>query len=62
MAVGEPSGCVGSPDVDGNGSVNGADLAALLSSWNQNGGPADVNCDGVVNGADLSELLSSWSI
>lgn len=62
MAVGEPSGCAGDPDIDGNGSVNGSDLASLLSSWNQNGGPADVNCDGIVNGADLSELLASWSI
>ena len=62
VAVGEPSGCAGNPDIDGNGSVNGADLAALLSSWNQNGGPGDINCDGIVNGADLSELLASWSI
>ena len=62
VAVGEPSGCAGNPDIDGNGSVNGADLAALLSSWNQNAGPGDINCDGIVNGADLSELLASWSI
>ena len=61
IAVGEPSGCTASPDIDGNASVNGADLAALLSEWNQSGGPADLNCDGIVNGADLTEMLSAWT-
>jgi hypothetical protein len=61
IAVGEPSGCTATPDIDGNASVNGADLAALLSEWNQNGGPADLNCDGIVNGADLTEMLSAWT-
>lgn len=62
IALGEPSGCTASPDIDGNASVNGADLAALLSRWNQNGGPADLNCDGTVNGADLTEMLAAWTI
>ncbi len=50
--------CAG--DIDGNGSVNGLDLAALLGSWGASGGAADVNGDGTVNGADLAVLLAEW--
>jgi hypothetical protein len=42
-----------SADLDGNGVVDGADLAGLLSQWGAQGGPADVSGDGVVGGADL---------
>ncbi len=46
-------------DINNDGSVNGADLAMLLSQW---GGPgsADLNSSGGVDGADLSILLSNW--
>jgi hypothetical protein len=45
-------------DLNGDGTTNGADLAALLSGW---GTPAgDVNDDGTTNGADLAALLSGW--
>jgi hypothetical protein len=50
-------------DVDGNGSVNGVDLAAVLATWGTSGTRqpgADVNRDGIVNGADLAEVLSDW--
>jgi hypothetical protein len=49
--------------VDGNGSVNGVDLAAVLATWGTSGTRqpgADVNRDGIVNGADLAEVLSDW--
>ncbi|MFM7133157.1 MAG: hypothetical protein ACKO0W_02445 [Planctomycetota bacterium] len=46
-------------DLDGNGVVNGADLAILLGSWGT-AGPGDLNGDGVVNGADLAILLGNW--
>jgi len=46
-------------DLNGDGVVNGADLAALLIQWGTNG-PADLNNDGVVNGADLATLLTNW--
>jgi hypothetical protein len=52
-------GCV-SGDIDCNGVVDGADLAALLSAWGQPGGPADLNGDGTVDGQDLATLLGSW--
>jgi hypothetical protein len=46
-------------DLNGDGVVNGADLAILLGQW---GGPgsADLNGDGVVGGADLALLLAAW--
>lgn len=53
-----------SPDLDGDGRVNGADLALLLTAW----GPcspkkacrADLDGSGSVDGADLAILLAAW--
>ncbi len=49
-----------SADINCSGSVDGADLAIMLSQW---GGPgtADLNGSGTVDGTDLAQLLSSWS-
>ena len=48
-------------DLNGDGSVNGADLALLLNQWGSTKpSNADINGDGVVNGADLAMLLNSW--
>ena len=49
------------PDINGDGSVDGADLAILLSNWGAIGGPADINHDQAVNGMDLGMLLGAWS-
>jgi len=46
-------------DINGDGVVNGADLAALLTQWATNGS-ADLNNDSIVNGADLAILLTNW--
>ena len=46
-------------DLDGDGSVNGADLATLLANWGA-AGAADLNGSGAVDGADLATLLASW--
>jgi len=48
-------------DLDGSGTVDGADLGGLLSAW----GPclscsADLNGNGTVDGVDLGTLLASW--
>ncbi len=55
-------GCVG--DLNGDGLVDGADLAAILGSWGDcDGGdcvPADLNGDGLVDGADLAAVLGNW--
>jgi hypothetical protein len=48
------------PDLNGDGEVDGADLGIMLSSW---GTPAaDLNADGSTDGADLGVLLSAWGV
>ena len=48
-------------DLDGNGHVDGADLAILLNLWGSTKPtPADLNQDGIVGGADLATLLNAW--
>ncbi|MDA0803800.1 MAG: hypothetical protein O2819_08645 [Planctomycetota bacterium] len=48
-------------DLNDDGSVNGGDLALMLSAWgNCNFCPADINQDGAVDGADLTMLLTAW--
>ena len=52
--------CMG--DLSGDGTVNGADIGLLLSSWGYCGSacPYDINHDGAINGGDLGLLLSDW--
>jgi hypothetical protein len=69
----------GSPDINGNGvldqcecpsdinasgSVDGGDLAILLSAWGpvKPGHVADIVSDGIVNGADLAIMLGEWGV
>ena len=47
-------------DLDGNGIVNGADLAILLANFGGEG-PGDLDGNGSVDGVDLAILLQSWS-
>jgi len=47
------------PDLDGDGSINGSDLALLLGAWG-GAGSADLDLDGVVGGGDLAILLGAW--
>ncbi len=57
-------GCADSPDLDGDGQVDGADLGLLLSGWGQclrGCCVGDLNGDGVVDGADLGALLGAWT-
>lgn len=55
--------CVRSPDINGDGLVNCADLAILSSEFGESGSDlsADINGDGGVNVSDLSLLASHWS-
>ncbi len=48
-------------DIDGDGLVNGADLAQLLARWETDDEIADMNGDGVVNGADIADLLANFN-
>lgn len=47
-------------DLNGDGSVGGADLGLFLGSWGDSPCDADVNGDGVCNGADLGVILGAW--
>jgi hypothetical protein len=47
-------------DLDGNRSVDSADLGQLLASWGTAGSAADLNGDGLVDDADLGVLLAQW--
>jgi len=53
------------PDLNGDGLVDGADQGILLGAWSPRGTapnhPADLNGDHTVNGADLGLLLGAWS-
>lgn len=49
----------GTGDLNCDGTVNGADLGALLGQWG-GAGSADLNGDGIVNGADIGLLLGHW--
>jgi hypothetical protein len=46
-------------DLNGDGTVNGADLGILLGGWNQ-AGATDLNGNGTTDGADLGILLGAW--
>ncbi|MFK7961039.1 MAG: PQQ-dependent sugar dehydrogenase [Phycisphaerales bacterium] len=51
-----------SPDLDGDGDVDFADLLAMLSAWGPCAGcPADLDQDGEVGFADVLSLLSAWT-
>jgi predicted dienelactone hydrolase len=47
------------PDLDGDGRIDGLDLGILLSNWG-NPGRGDLDGSGAVDGADLGALLSAW--
>ena len=48
-----------SADLNGDGTVGGADLGLLLAGWGEPG-PTDLDGDGTTNGADLGLLLAAW--
>jgi WD40 repeat protein len=47
-------------DLDGDGVVNGGDLASLLGEWQESNASHDFDGNGLVDGGDLSILLASW--
>ena len=53
-------GAVSPADINHDGRIDAADLAAVLSAWGSTSGDADINNDGVVNAVDLSFILSGW--
>jgi hypothetical protein len=59
---GAACGCAA--DLDGNGGVDGIDLAIILNRWGTDGGKdypnADIDGNGTIDGADLAQILGSW--
>ena len=53
-----PSDCPG--DLNGDGTVYGADLALLLAVWNSDDPTADIDGNGIVDAADLAQVLGYW--
>lgn len=49
-----------SPDINGDGTVNGSDLGIMFSYWGGSEPIADITRDGVVNGEDLGLILIFW--
>lgn len=56
-AMANPPACPA--DLDGDGTVSGADLGLLLGAWGT-AGPGDLDASGTVTGADLGLLLGAW--
>lgn len=46
-------------DMNGDGKIDGADLATMLARWGQPG-PCDFTNDGTTDGSDLGILLQAW--
>ncbi len=58
-------GLARSPDISGDGAVDGADLGILLAEWGPGGtigSPGDLDDDGEVDGADMGLLLGAWAL
>lgn len=54
-------------DGDGDGKVDGVDLAAVLANWGPCAGGdqlciGDANADGRIDGADLAAVLADWGV
>jgi hypothetical protein len=47
-------------DINGDGSINSADLGLMLGDWATDVTQSDLNSDGIVNGLDLAILLTNW--
>ena len=47
-------------DVNGSGSVDASDLAALLAAWGTSNAAADINGSGSVDASDLASVLAAW--
>lgn len=59
--VSEATVCTPCPaDINGDGSVDGADLGMLLAAWGSADSASDLDGNGSVGGADLGMRLAAW--
>ena len=49
-----------SPDINGDGTVDGSDLGIMFSYWGGSEQIADITRDGMINGEDLGLILIFW--
>lgn len=49
-----------SDDIDGDGDVDGQDLAIVQAEWGKYHSRADVNGDGIVDARDLAAVIGGW--
>ena len=47
-------------DTNCSGTVDGADLSAVLANWGPGHGPEDLDGDGFVGASDLAQVLTNW--
>jgi len=58
-----PACCNVSSDINGDGGVNGDDLAILVGAWgNENCPTTDLDGNGITAGEDLGLLIENWSV
>jgi hypothetical protein len=57
QAAMNPPACIG--DLNGDSTIDGADLGMLLGAWGMSGS-ADLDNSGAVDGADLGTMLGAW--
>lgn len=60
-AVADVSPLPPDPDLNGDGSVNAADLAQVLDAWGSADPVADLDASGSVGSSDLAVVLSAWN-
>ena len=52
--------CLQPADLDCSGTVDGADLAQILSEWGLGHSAGDINGSGAIDGVDFGILLAAW--
>jgi hypothetical protein len=50
----------GSPDLNGNGSIDASDLGLLLGAWGTADSPFELTGDCIIDAADLAIILGAW--
>ena len=60
VSVRVPAGSGNPYDINGDGTVNGADAGLFIALWGTDDPAGDFNGDGIVNGADAGLFFANW--